>query len=333
MDGRKLVFLDTADWSYMEDGRQPEAAAKLRDLCASGRARILITLDHLLEIGGLKSGLASRLRFMHDFPGTVLLPVGGSQVTKLAAYAFAIAALGGEMEPQALRCKDLSTETIESLTEVVEQTRSLHLAQRLQAWAVSATFSDRKKLSKEDGEVHSKLHRLARKGDRQQLMDYLRKRRPLRGLRAIVQDVAGRALFEIYRWGDERGILSAAVKNNDFLFDELVSGALPRQLSSDPKIMRLLFETWARPDALALHSPSLACVAAIARGASPTKKTQKIRSTENDKRHAAFAPLADVFTCDRRVHPIISRTLKMARSQTTVIRTSLLADVVAAVKS
>lgn len=331
LEGCRLIFLDTADWSYMEDGRQPEAAAELRALCADGRARILVTADHLLEIGGLTSGRSSRLRFMHSFPGTVLLPVGGSQVTKLAAYDFAFAALDGDMEPQALRCQEMSASPIETLTKAVEQTWVLDLAQRFQAWATSASFSDRKKSSKQDVEMHSKMHRLARKGDTQEVMDYLRKRRPLSGLRGIVQNVAGRALVALYQWGNDRGILSVAAKN-DFLFDELVSGALPRQLSSNPQIMGLLFELWSRPDALALHSPSLACVAAIARRSSPTRKTQKIRSTENDKRHAAFAPLVDVFTCDRRVQPIISQTLKVARSQTAVLRTSCLADVVAALK-
>jgi len=269
---------------------------------------------------------------MRRFPGTVLLSVGGAQVTKLAAYRFAISALGGEMKPQPLRCQPMSTESVEALERLVEQTRPLQLAQRFRASVMSRTFGHGAKQSKQEREMQLKLHRLARTGAKSEVLEYLRKRWPLTGLRRVLQPIAAHALVAVYRWGNDRGILSSASKT-DFLFDELVSSALPSEISRDPQMMHFLFGVWSRPEALASLSPSLACVAAIARGTSPTKDAAKIRSTEIDKCHAAFAPLVDVFTCDGRIQRLVSQTLKVPRPQTAVLRTSSLEAVVDALSS
>ena len=214
---------------------------------------------------------------------------------------------------------------------MVDQTLPLRLAQRYRAWASSLEFDSGKIQTKEHRDMIARLLRLARSGDVEAAIDYARRRKPLGRVGSFAQSVVIRTVASLFRLGNEHGILSS-VSKSDFLFDQYISGALPREFSSDPKRMRPLFQTWSRPGALAVLSPSLACVVAIALEATPTKDTQKLRSTEINKHHAAFAPLVDVFTADRRIQPIVARTLKGKQPPTLVLRSSSLHSVVDAVR-
>lgn len=216
---------------------------------------------------------------------------------------------------------ELRTESLEELSKTADQTLPLRLAYRYQAWATSKTFNRNTKETKQHREMITKLLHLARSGDIDAVVDYARQRKPFGRVGTLGQVLAARALVSLFRWGSERGILSSSAKT-DFLFDQYVSSALPREFSSNPELMGPLFKVWSKPGALEAFSPSLACVVAIARKATSTKDTQKLRSTEIDKHHASFAPLVDVFACDSRIEPIVARTLKGKQPSTVVVRSS-----------
>jgi hypothetical protein len=55
--GRRLVFLDTAAWSYLESSRDPAATAELRKLADAEEIEVAVTLDHLTRRPA--SGMAS----------------------------------------------------------------------------------------------------------------------------------------------------------------------------------------------------------------------------------------------------------------------------------
>lgn len=327
LESTKLVFLDTADWSYMETGRAGGATSALRELCSTGAVRILVTADHLLEVGGLTNGRASRMAFMRGFPGALLVPVSGSQILKMDAVALALHALGDEMAPRQLPCKELGALPQVELEAMVRQTWPLRFAQNLHARATSSALESIPRTSKEDRQAADKLHRLARKGNASKVLEYLQRRHARGRLESFVQSLAVSGLVSLYRWSNDRGIVSAA-SNGDWLFDRYVSGALPRQFSSNPALMEPVFRTWSRPDELAAVAPSLACVSAVARQTDAIKDRKKIRSTETDKLHAAFAPLVDVFTCDGRMRPIIDRVFKGTGIGPTLLRSSSLQEVV-----
>lgn len=328
MRGR-LVFLDTADWSYLESGKETSAAESLRALADAGEISFVVTFDHIVEAGGLRTGLRPRLAFMREFPGTVLFAVSGAQLLRLAAHDFALTALQEQPASEPFECFAMPDKSIDELVELVRQTRPLRLAHRLSAHITSRTNASAPVKTREEGDAQEKLQRLARLGDRKSFEAYLSKKAPrLGGFKGYLQRAATPLLIPLYDWASSRGILARA-KHADFLFDELVTSVLPPKFSTDEKLIGGLAKLWVQPEALALMSPSLACVKAIAKAQSPALDVQKIESTAHDKHHATFAPLVDVFTCDKRNQPLIAQTLKLARCETHVVRTGCLADVAA----
>ncbi len=328
-ESTKLLYLDTSDWWYLESGRAGGATSALRQLGSSGTVRIVVSADHLLEVGGLTNGRASRTAFMHGFPGTLLLPVSGSQILKMDAVALALHALGEDMAPRQLPCQELATLPLSEFEAMVRQTWPLRFAQTIHARATSSAIRSTPRVSKEERQASDKLQRLARKGNPTKVLEYLQRRSPQGRVGALVQSIAVEGLTSLYRWSNDRGI-GSSVSNGDWLFDQYVSGALPREVSSDATLMEPVFKAWSRPDELVAVAPSLACASAVARKTGPSRDRTKIRSTETDKLHSAFAPLVDVFTCDGRIHPIIAPVLKGTQAGTVVLRSSSLQDVVEA---
>ena len=109
----RLVFLDTADWSYVESGRDPSAIAALRALADAGAIKFVVTQDHLVEVAGLRQGLRRRLAFMREFPGTLLFAFSGSQLLRLAAFEFALNALGDEQRAHSFQCFPMREQSLD----------------------------------------------------------------------------------------------------------------------------------------------------------------------------------------------------------------------------
>lgn len=321
-----LVYLDTADWSDLEVARDPAATAELRALGASGAASFIVTHEHLREAIGLTSGRRNRIEFMRAFPGTVLACVGGAQLLKLATFEFAMALFEGEIAPQAFRCVPMASETADQILAAMKPMRYLHWIDSFNARVTARSSDAGVKVERAQRDANRKLHRLARQGDLTRLEEYLRGSGKVRaGLSGRAQLLAARSLARLYEWMYARGLLSRA-SGGEVLFDQLVTGVLPPSIATDTSIMRALYTRWSDPRVLATLAPSLACVKAIASAQTPTRDVQKVRSTEVDKHHAVFAPLVDVFTCDKRNHPIIDRTLRLAGISVSVLRTRSLLE-------
>ena len=323
LEGGKLIFLDTADWSYLESGQDPEATAALRSLAKARNLRFLVTLDHLVEIAGLTDGRSDRLAFLQAFPGTVLICAGGTQVIRLAAAAFAAAVFGGEVAPYAVPCSAMDSEPIEQLLSRTRQLLPLRLAHGLHATVTARTNRETASLPKrkQEREAEQKLHRLARKGDIRAVHDHLEKSGKLRpGLVGRAQRLGGEFLVGFYRWAQARGLTTSASRG-DFLFDDLVTSKLPARYARNSQTMRALFDVWVDPDELARVSPVLACVKAISKASHQLLDARKIRSTEHDKHHASFASMVDVFTCDGRNQPLVARVMEAGGTGTIVLQT------------
>jgi hypothetical protein len=326
----RFAFLDTADWSYLESGRDPEAAATLRALTSAGAVKVVVTHDHLVEVAGLRRGLRQRLAFMRDFPGTLLFPFSGSKLLRLAAFEFALNALGGQYPAQPVQVFPMCEESLNDLVSIAKQVWPLRVVHRLSAMVTSHVSRHSAVEQREVRDALEKLQRLARIGDRKRLEAHLAAKAPrLGGLRGVIQRASWPILLPLYDWASSRG-LTARVKHADFLFDRLVTTALPTTFSTDPRLLEGLAKLWTNPEALALMSPALACVKAIAKAQTPTHDVQKIESTEHDKHHAAFAPLVHVFTCDKRNQPVVAKAVQLGRCKTRVLRTGSVAEVVKA---
>lgn len=64
------IYLDSADWSYLQEGRASEAEAKLRCLASDSEIALFISWEHMAEMAGLKNGLFDRLKFIKGFPNS-----------------------------------------------------------------------------------------------------------------------------------------------------------------------------------------------------------------------------------------------------------------------
>lgn len=326
--GRRLVFLDTADWSYLEAGQDHKAGEKLRALGESGDATFVVTMDHLVEAVGLRTGLRHRLAFMRAFPGTVLFHFGGAQLLRLAVLELAAMLVqSGESEHE-FRCQSLSDHSLDELESITKGLRGLRWAVDLSAFATARAAPVGVKLPPAQRATDAKIHRLAREGDRFALADYLRRTTGGGSSARVIQRLASRGLVALYAFALRRGLISEAA-GGDLLFDQLVTAALPTEFAANDELMRGMKSLWSDPDLLAFSSTSLACVKDIEEARTPTRDRAKIRSTYVDRHHACFAPLMDVFTCDKRIHRIVERAVGRSESSVAVVRTRSLARVAA----
>lgn len=326
MTGR-LVYLDTADWSYLETGRYEDATKELRKLGHEGRVTYVITLDHILECVGLTSGRGRRLDFMRTFPGTVLLKLTGAQVLKWDVLGLASMLLDQPEVTKAVECTPMCEHALDELLDIAKALRPLHFAHDLSARASVVGSSARGKESRQVRQQMTRLHRLAREGDIAQAIAHVEKvNRDKSWLRRKGGVLAARGLVRFYAWMRERGLTSAA-SDGDFLFDTLVTAALGPELAKIDGVMRGMKALWKDRQSLSVLSPSLAVTRAICERAPPSKDPAKVRSTEVDRQHACFAPLMDVFSCDRRTYDAIHALLVRAEIPVTVIRTQSLPEI------
>jgi len=325
----RRVYLDTADWSYLEEGRDPESERVLRDLGEVGDACFVVTFDHLVEISGLESGRGSRVAYLQNFPGTVLLSVSGIQVLSTSTRNFVAQSLGLStvtLDLPTQRMRDLS---VASLLDEIDKFRMWREVQGIGARLETSSMVG---TTKKKRESKNSLMRVARKGSVAMLREHIMREETFRpGIRGLVQVGAMHALVKLQGWMAQNGIGIPATRREQ-AFERLIVPSLPREIRRSSTAMSTLRTSWKNEAATADVSPAVACSAAIEVASNPSKDPVKFRSSENDKHHAAFAAMMHVFTCDKRVQPSVDSTLRAGRRAVRVIRTQRLHEVVAAVR-
>ncbi len=322
---RTLVYLDTADWSYLESGKAAVAETQLRELGRVGKIALIVSLDHFVEASGLTRGRWSRVHYMHDFPGTLWLACSGYQITDLAIQLFAARCLDlGPIRQQFLGGW-LAHRDVQEFEEVVRNASKLRRV--FGVYARAAAFSNTAARTAHDRKTNDRLLTMVRKGDRVGFRKCVAKSGvTLPGWRGQMQRLAEHILFAGATWARRRGLVSA-LPRADWHFERCVGSRLPPSIRGSRETMLRLHAVWSDETRRAEASAALACVAALDLRQIATTNPEKMMSSEIDKLHAAFAPLTDVFTCDKRNQPTLAAVLAKARHPTRVLRTGHLDEV------
>jgi hypothetical protein len=325
-----LIYLDTADWAYLEAGRAPAEEAALRDLGRTG-VQFVVSFDHIVELAGLESGLISRFEFLRTFPGTLLYKCSGEQLIALYARSFTAQVLGFDIQPQEFLATPMNMLSVADLRVMMPRLRVLRAAQRMYATLISGAAPIGLRQNKKERDQKAKIRRLARSGSSpEELHEYLRDKSLLKpGMRAVAQRFAASVLCSVAQWGIAHGIASMAPAPDEE-FEKIIGVGLTRKIRSSTDAMKALHAAWSDTGSLISKSPGLACIAGIRRELAPTKDVQKISSTEIDIRHVAFAPQVDVFTCDKRIHRVAAEVIAKAELNVSVLRTGHLKEVAVA---
>jgi hypothetical protein len=313
------VYLDQADWSYLADNRSPEAARILRRLAVNGAVTLLLSEIHLIETHALGAGFVRRADFIASFPNTSLIQHSPVTILRAAGDELSARALGETVEQTAFGIAPVDRTSFDSI--------SFEAAQR--AFEIAAMFERTPRALAPDTARASKLAAALIRGksrDTNRLLDDIHLNS---AARFIAHRVVGPVLRTVAGFAEANGYLAPVRRRLDHEFTACFLTQLPIEKRRSPHALNRIYNEWKRnPE---VTPSSLRCYAAVWRE-QQAARSRIARSEILDRWHSAFAPLVDVFTCDKRNHRAVRDALS-GRSSTRVIRTNRLDDVVSAIES
>ena len=324
---RSIVYLDQADWAYLHAGKAPDAEDVLRTLGASGAIDFLITVHHFEEGSGLNDP-ASRVAFLRSFPGTAFTEWSAYDLVRYEAEKLAhglppelgetigmvplFEIADGDIEK--LTFGFMKSHPVRKLLEPLYARRRdlFHLDQEaLKAHGARASKADdlaiwRAQIRGQPDRAIAIWERIMRVPMTDEQRDQMRRR---------TEDLSTGWIA-----GESAGFLPPADLDFDETFVRVVFTALPFEIKRDREAIVRVLRAWG--DRSRPASP-LSCAAAVAAGVLDNPARGYQASDQVDVVHAAFAPIVDVFTGDRRTIDALRRLKLKAR----VLGTNSLSDV------
>jgi hypothetical protein len=133
--------------------------------------------------------------------------------------------------------------------------------------------------------------------------------------------------------GERIGLVGPVSKRIDPVFTDVVLSSLPGEIRRDRARMDRIHKFWSNPMKRTRTVAPLACRAAVVESIHYNPAYRYQDSDEPDKEHVVFAPLVDIFTCDKRNVGPLRGVLDKTDTSTAVIRTGRLDEVVEAVEA
>ena len=331
------VYLDQGDWSNLQDGVAGAAECRLRQLGREQKAVFLVSAAHFIETGKLKSGFKSRVAYLHGFPGTVWMKeVAGKKILKLSVQRLLDEAEGRLPDPMHFEADPLGREDFQKTANFIKLASwglrlpllMMTTAERMGRKARYAKLSKKKDLEAQNRYTATVLF-----GDTAAWRDQLSKRGMTLGpISNLFLETIHPVMTRMGAWFQRRGVVPLDGKRLDPIFASCVVPHLSREVALAPDRMDSLMRIWKDQQARARVAPSLACVASVDEYIHYLSDYEFKESDIWDMMHVAFAPLVDIFTCDKRNVRPVERTLKLGGISTQVFRTRRLDEVADAVE-
>ena len=324
-----FIYLDQSDWAMLHAGRAQEAEAALREMGERGDATYVVSSEHMLETHKLGRGRGDRLAFLRRFPGVAF--TGNVTDALLAADA---SRLAGHVEGHSpvptqleiVRVSELSDDEFAQLAGPGHWIfRLLHrftlVPERI---GRAARRGETKKARRgSDAAVRAFL-----RGDAAAFGKAIGALGPPVGIvRRRVFDTLAPVAARAGAWARAHGF-AGPDKNRDPQFDRCVLPRLPEDVRRRPEVVQRCATLWADATTRGELVPSLAAYAAVHEALENDLARTLSAGDLVDARHAAYAPWADVFTCDKRNEAAVRRALASAARGTKVVRCARLTEVV-----
>ena len=318
-----LVYLDQADWAGLEArSHNGPAADAFRQLGAGGRALFVLSPFHLVETVGLREGLDQRLRFLRSLDGTYLMtPEAGGVEEMLARRLYGVLS-GLDPPPVSLVAQQLATTQPEVLEEIVTPFR---VVRRFVGWGAGAEQTARSARSK-PGDDAARFASNFLSGDMSRLEAGMR-RGGHGSLRIRIAKTVSRLVSPILSRLDP----SMVELRDEPLLRSHVAAHFPKDVPNQVSALRELRVLRRDHDRWCRTAPELACSLAVRETLQNDLRRTYSSSDDLDASHALYAPIVDIFTCDKRNAEPIRRVLAKAGRTTEVVRSGRLEDVAAAV--
>lgn len=331
------VYLDQADWSYLQDGRFPEAEKNIRRYAEEGRLLLLISNEHLIETAELSNGLRKRIDYIRNFPNTYLIRNSSANVLKQSAASLVQFALDDSCRfTLSISMKPLKDFSLEDLVDTIP--REFGIIHGLRSFSSRMTKLSRsarpEKMSKADLIRDERFISAMLRGDKATCKQHISdihegKATPFQQLVTDTSLEAGRQLGTLL---DRIGCRTVMDKTMDPVFHACVMPHLDSEVRNNKEQLRQIFEIYQDQKAFARKSPPLAMRCAVYRAIHYNSLYRYKPSDETDQQHILFAVFADVFTCDKRNVSMLLDVLKTAVTiDISIVRTGQLDGVVQAI--
>ena len=322
------VYLDQADWSYLEDGRAADAERELRELAEDHPLLFLISMEHFVETGGLNVGVAKRLSYLKSFPGTMWVATEGTTLVKNSADALVDMALRGrERAPLELQLWPLENLSLAELENMVNVARLMRVAYSMGAKAETHARSTRKGMKKRTLQSQEKYVGHFIDGNWGKVRKHLEKK----GIGGVRQ-WPGRLLMWLtsgaFSYAKRKGLWGITGARYDPVFNTWVYMHIDRDIRRNADHLTAIRKVWKDEKQRCSVAPELSCAVSIVESVFWNSARTYSISEEIDPFHAAHAPLVDIFTCDKRNEQPLRRVFRSGGLRTVLLRTKHLFDVI-----
>ncbi len=283
-----LVYLDSADWAYLEEGRAPGLEKELRHRAEAGELAFLLSHEHWVEVAGLGVGRERRLRFLCEFPGTYRLTAATDELLRFEARQLVALARGEQPSPVVLPLEELDAASYASVEPWVSE------------YGAVIRDNDRRVVS-----VKRYSRKIAPARDAKSVRRYNRKIGAF--LRGVTDEVVrrlradGELKGQIHEWILKRFVprMGRTVKflqrrwityfpnlRFDPVFASTVIPCFPDEVRRDAELIGTIYEAWRRKENRKF-APALACAVALGERLEMQPDIELKESDLADARHAA----------------------------------------------
>lgn len=288
-------------------------------------------------------GYETRVRFMHGFPGTMWLQCSAFDLFRQEARVLCAIAGGEQPGPLSIDAAPLAEQAVDDVLEGIRQGQFLRRLLPLEAIATRLSRRVRRGKSADELRQNDQLVLAFLSGDTNTFLAHAH--RAASHLPAVGRRVF-QALSPAYdafvRWTHPKLMM-------------LANKLIPQGLSpvptlfADPSYTHLLLphlpadacradaqtklgKLWRNKRRRSELAPSLACAAALLEAVHRDTHYAYQNSDILDPHHAAYAPLVDIITCDKRSAGPLMQAIKAGTLSTKVVRSAHLDEVVAALQ-
>jgi len=330
-----MVYLDQADWAYLQEGMADEAERKLRKLGEEGKTMFLVTYEHLYETGKLKLGYSARIQYLCGFPRTVWAQ---DQISKeilgLSVRGFIDEAIGQSRTHAVLNIVPLKDVNLLLMKLVA---KAFYLVSKPAIWLRTALEQRVRRArvgrTKKMQMIHERYEAALFRGDiRESFQELERMGLKVNPFRGKTVEILSPLIARGASWFRLRGKLAPDGKRFDHIFNSNVMPHLPSAILTNSEQRDAVMKTWKNPEQRANVAPSLACVTAVEEAVHYSTNYNYQESDTLDSMHVTYAPMVDIFTCDKRTFAPLKKAIKQGGFPTKVLRTGRLEAVVEAVE-
>jgi hypothetical protein len=355
LSGPINIYLDTADWSYLQTGKSTSAESVLRELAADGLINLLVSDEHLIEVAGLTdTDQEKRLEYFRSFPNALRILTTADQLLRADALRLAETVAGREAPLLQLSATPISQIPLSNLLDEMQELALMRNAYYESAELINNGRKTSQHRSRQDVRSTDKMIKALASGDTRETIRQLVLSGQLQNdktdeaeqrlnvwIEALrtgdIESLANQINEQIQASGQEIGddwpgaeVFGTWLAQCDFtfvtfgaVFQRSVLIYLPETVRQDGKLLAAVAKAWEKRTVRAIV-PTLLARAALIESIHYQPERDYVGSEPIDQLHVVYAPFAMVITCDQRNEGPLRQALGILDVAPMILRTNRL---------